>query len=96
MEQFRKRYIDNGLIDFLVKEREAGRIRRLGWSFHGDIEVYDYALQMHDRGEVHWDFVQIQLNYVDWNHASGSNFTLARSSFFLRRYFSQRLPSSSV
>lgn len=49
-------------------------IRRLGWSFHGDIEVYDYALQMHDRGEVHWDFVQIQLNYVDWKHASGSNF----------------------
>ena len=74
MEQFRKRYIDNGMIDFLVKEREAGRIRRLGWSFHGDIEVYDYALQMHDRGEVHWDFVQIQLNYVDWKHASGSNF----------------------
>ena len=57
MEQFRKRYIDNGMIDFLVKEREAGRIRRLGWSFHGDIEVYDYALQMHDRGEVHWVFV---------------------------------------
>lgn len=26
MEQFRKRYIDNGMIDFLVKEREAGRI----------------------------------------------------------------------
>ena len=24
--------------------------------------------------EVHWDFVQIQLNYVDWKHASGSNF----------------------
>lgn len=74
MKQFHKRYIDNGMIDFLVKEREAGRIRHLGWSFHGDIEVYDYALQMHDRGEVHWDFVQIQLNYVDWKHASGSNF----------------------
>lgn len=74
MSQFRKRYIDNGMIDFLVKEREAGRIRHLGWSFHGDIEVYDYALQMHDRGEVHWDFVQIQLNYVDWKHASGGNF----------------------
>lgn len=74
MSQFRKRYIDNGMIDFLIKEREAGRIRHLGWSFHGDIEVYDYALQMHDRNEVHWDFVQIQLNYVDWKHASGGNF----------------------
>lgn len=67
------RYLDNGMLDFLVKEREAGRIRRLGWSFHGDIEVYDYALQMHDQGEVHWDFVQIQLNYLDWKHATGSN-----------------------
>ena len=73
MKQFHKRYIDNGMIDFLVKEREAGRIRHLGWSFHGDIEVYDYALQMHDRGEVHWDFVQIQLNYVDWKHAKETN-----------------------
>lgn len=69
----KSRYIDNGMLDFLKKEREAGRIRRLGWSFHGDIEVFDYALQMHDQGEVHWDFVQIQLNYVDWKHASGSN-----------------------
>lgn len=67
------RYIDNGMLDFLKKEREAGRIRRLGWSFHGDVEVFDYALQMHDQGEIHWDFVQIQLNYVDWTHASGGN-----------------------
>lgn len=67
------RYIDNGMLDFLIKERQAGRIRRLGWSFHGDIEVFDYALQMHDQGQVQWDFVQIQLNYVDWKHASGSN-----------------------
>ena len=67
------RYLDNGMLDFLKKEREAGRIRRLGWSFHGDIEVFDYALQMHDQGEIQWDFVQIQLNYVDWTHASGSN-----------------------
>lgn len=67
------RYIDNGMLDFLIKERQAGRVRRLGWSFHGDIEVFDYALQMHDQGQVQWDFVQIQLNYVDWKHASGSN-----------------------
>lgn len=71
MEVFNQRYVDNGLLDFLIKEREAGRIRRLGWSFHGDVEVFDQVLAMHDR--VHWDFVQIQLNYVDWRHATGSN-----------------------
>ena len=71
MKVFNDRYIDNGMLDFLLKEREAGRIRRLGWSFHGDVEVFDQVLAMHDK--VKWDFVQIQLNYVDWRHATGSN-----------------------
>ena len=64
-------YIDNGMLDFLLKEREAGRIRHLGWSFHGDVEVFDQVLAMHDTAK--WDFVQIQLNYVDWRHATGNN-----------------------
>ena len=65
------RFLDNGLLDFLLKEREAGRIRHLGWSFHGIKEEFDKALALHDK--VHWDFVQIQLNYSDWKHASGNN-----------------------
>ena len=70
-EAFKARYIDNGMMEFLLKEREAGRIRNLGFSFHGSVDTYDYALSLHD--EVKWDFVQIQLNYVDWKHASGRN-----------------------
>lgn len=66
---FNARYIDNGMLDFLLKEREAGRIRNLGWSFHGDVKVFDHVLAM----DVKWDFVQIQLNYMDWKHASGRN-----------------------
>ena len=71
IETFRSRYIENGMIDYLVKEREAGRIRNLGFSFHGTKEVFDEVLAMHE--QVHWDFVQIQLNYVDWRHATGRN-----------------------
>lgn len=71
IETFKARYIDNGMIDFLMKEREAGRIRNLGFSFHGTVDVFDEVLAMHDK--VHWDFVQIQLNYVDWRHASKKN-----------------------
>ena len=59
------------MIDFLRQEREAGRIRNLGFSFHGTQPVFDEVLAMHD--QVHWDFVQIQLNYVDWRHASTGN-----------------------
>lgn len=68
MANFRRRYVDNGMLDFLLEERKAGRIRHLGFSFHGTQEVFDELLALHE--QYHWDFVQIQLNYVDWD---GSN-----------------------
>ena len=71
MEALRSRYLDNGMLDFLLKEREAGRIRNLGFSYHGDIKVFDYLLSRHD--DLKWDFVQIQLNYVDGKHAKAVN-----------------------
>ncbi len=71
MAEFRHRYIDNGMLDFLLEERKAGRIRHLGFSYHGDIAVFDHLLSKHD--EYQWDFVQIQMNYVDWKHAKEVN-----------------------
>ncbi len=71
LDEFNKRYIDNGILDFLLEERKAGRIRNLGFSYHGDIKVYDYLLSNHDKYK--WDFVQIQLNYVDWRHSKELN-----------------------
>ena len=73
MDSFNKRFVDNGVLEFLQREREAGRIRNLGWSFHGTQELFEHMMEMHDRGEARWDFVQIQMNYVDWRHASGRN-----------------------
>lgn len=66
-EGFEERYINNGLLDFLLEEREAGRIRNLGFSFHGRKEVFDRFMELHEK--YHWDFVQIEMNYVDWKHA---------------------------
>ena len=71
MENLHKRYLDNGMLDFLLEEREAGRIRNLGFSYHGDIEVFDYLLSEHDKYK--WDFVQIELNYLDWEYANEIN-----------------------
>lgn len=62
IRDFNHRFIDNGILDFLIKERESGRIRNLGFSFHGDHNVFDQVLNM----DVKWDFVQIQMNYADW------------------------------
>ena len=67
---FRQRFLDNGLMDFLLKERVAGRIRNLGFSFHGTEKGLDEMLALHDT--YHWDFCQIQMNYVDWNHGNYS------------------------
>ena len=68
---FRHRFVDNGMMEYLDKERKAGRIRNLGFSFHGSREGFDEMMSYHEK--YHWDFVQIQLNYVDWRHASGRN-----------------------
>ena len=69
MDNLRRRFLDNGLLDFLMDERKAGRIRHLGFSYHGDVKVFDWLLDHHD--QYHWDFVQIQMNYLDWRHAGG-------------------------
>lgn len=73
MKEFYSRYIDNGVLDYLVEQKAAGRIRNLGFSYHGDVAVFDRALAWHDEGKYHWDFVQIELNYLDWEHAKQIN-----------------------
>ena len=68
METLKGRFLDNGILDFLLKEREAGRIKHLGFSYHGDVNDFDWLLDRQE--EYHWDFVQIQMNFLDWRHAS--------------------------
>ena len=68
MESLKGRFLENGILDFLLKEREAGRIKHLGFSYHGDVRDFDWLLEHQD--EYHWDFVQIQMNFLDWRHAS--------------------------
>ena len=57
MKEFRSRYIDNGILDYLVEQKQRGRIRNLGFSYHGDIKVFEQALKWPDEGKYHWDFV---------------------------------------
>ena len=73
METFRRRYVDNGIIPWLMEQKAKGRIRNIGWSFHGDKAAVDWLLDRHDAGEYTWDFAQIQMNYVDWRHAKQVN-----------------------
>ncbi len=68
---FSKRYIENGAADWCAELRAQGRIKNLGFSYHGDPKAFDWCIERHDKYK--WDFVQIQMNYIDWLHAKEIN-----------------------
>lgn len=53
-----------GIYDYLVKQKENGRIRHLGFSAHGSYDVMKRFLDAY--GEK-MEFCQIQLNWLDWS-----------------------------
>lgn len=59
-------YLDEkyGIFEYLMKQKENGRIRHLGFSAHGSLDVMKRFLDAY--GE-HMEFCQIQLNWVDWS-----------------------------
>lgn len=58
-------YLDrsHGIYDYLMKQKENGRIRHLGFSAHGNYDVMKCFLDAYGEG---MEFCQIQLNYLDW------------------------------
>ncbi|MCM1115876.1 MAG: aldo/keto reductase [Clostridium sp.] len=52
-----------GAYEFLEKKREEGKIKNIGFSFHGTIEDLKRIVSAHT-----WDFAQIQMNYLDWKN----------------------------
>ncbi len=91
MEAFQRRYLDNGVLDFLLEERRAGRIRNLGFSYHGDVGVFDWLLAHHE--EYHWDFVQIQMNYLDWNYAKEINPRNTNAEYLYNELAKRNIPA---
>ena len=59
-------YLDKkyGIFDYLVEQKRKGRIRHLGFSAHGSVEVMRRFLEAYGS---EMEFCQIQLNYLDWN-----------------------------
>lgn len=52
-----------GVLDYLLRQKENGRIRHLGFSCHGAMPVLRRFLDAY--GE-HMEFCQLQINYIDW------------------------------
>ena len=55
---------DNRVLEYLLRQKEAGRIRHLGFSAHGFLAVIQRFLDAY--GE-YMEFGQLQLNYLDWD-----------------------------
>ena len=92
MEMFNARFMNNGILDWLVEQKQAGRIRNLGFSFHGDKNLFDTMLQWHDEGKYHWDFVQIQMNYADWNYANRIDADNVNASYLYEELHRRGIP----
>ncbi|MBR1521812.1 MAG: aldo/keto reductase [Bacteroidaceae bacterium] len=91
MENFNNRYINNKLLDYLLEQRARGFIRNLGFSYHGDVEVFDYLLENHDKYK--WDFVQIQMNYVDWSWSKESGAHNAGAKYLYEELEKRGIPA---
>ena len=56
-----KDYEQGGCIPYFQEQKRSGKIKYLGFSFHGTPDCLRELLKKN-----RWDFVQIQLNYYDW------------------------------
>jgi len=64
MDDNYEKYEKFHLWDFVKEEKEKGRIRHYGFSFHGTPALLDKLLTEHPDAE----FVQLQINYADWEN----------------------------
>lgn len=61
-----KIFDDFGIWEFLAEQKRNGLIKNLGFSFHDKADVLDQILTDHPE----MDFVQLQINYTDWESAN--------------------------
>ena len=55
-----------GIEDWIAQKKAEGSIRSIGFSFHGDTQMFLKILDAYD-----WDFCQIQYNYLDEHTQAG-------------------------
>ncbi len=60
---------DLGALDFIRKKKAEGSAKAIGFSFHGNLPLLKEMVEAAD-----WDFVQLQLNYLDWEKQDAKSF----------------------
>ena len=61
-----EKYEEYGIWDFVKEQKEKGLIRHIGFSMHDKADALDKVLTQHPEAE----FVQLQINYADWESDS--------------------------
>ncbi len=60
------RFLSLNVFQFLEEKKAAGKIRNIGFSFHGDRALFKTIIDAYD-----WSFCQIQYNFLDEYHQAG-------------------------
>ena len=60
-DEYFENFVKIGMYEMLKQKKTEGRIKYLGFSFHGTLALFQKLLDKYE-----WDFVQIQVNYIDW------------------------------
>ena len=55
-----------GIVSWIEKKREEGKVRNIGFSFHGGFNAFNELLDAYN-----WDFCMVQYNYYDENDQAG-------------------------
>lgn len=73
-------YLDEkyGIFDYLIKQKQNGRIKHLGFSAHGNMDVLERFLQKYGSA---MEFGQLQINYLDWEFQSARRKTELLSEY---------------
>ncbi len=70
-----RKMLDLGVIDFFTAQIKAGRIRNIGFSFHGDRKSFFEIIDAYD-----WTFCLIQYNFLDEENQAGKEGLLYAAS----------------
>ena len=62
-----ERVVALGIEDWIAHQKAAGRIRQIGFSYHGSAADFLTMLDAYD-----WDFCQIQYNYAGERYQAGT------------------------
>ena len=80
-EDYEKAFLKTGALDYYRDQKAKGRIKYLGFSFHGREDFMDYLL-----ANGQWDVVTILMNGIDWNGAY-------RASSLLKKLKAKGIPA---